>query len=118
MSPGLHPQEWISVASGQHGTLLVSEKMIVVSNPGPSLNFSSACAPTLVLSMMRQAHAEAMFSSLQNHRLNKPSVFINYLASINLVTRTESYKDSLCVSCQALVTTVMLVVQTHFLFVL
>lgn len=40
---------------GQHGTLLVSEEMAVVSNPAPSLNFSSACAPAIVLSMMRQA---------------------------------------------------------------
>lgn len=76
---------------GQHGTLLVSEEMIVVSNPGPSLNFSSACAPTIVLSMMRQADAEAILS-LQNHRLNEPFVFINYLTSSNLVTRTQSYK--------------------------
>lgn len=102
---------------GQHGTLLVSEEMIVVSNPGPSLNFSSACAPTIALSTMRQANAEAILS-LQNHRLNEPFVFINYLTSSNLVTRTQSYKRQHCVSCHALVTTVMLDVQTHFLFVL
>lgn len=40
---------------GQHGSSLVSEEMAVVSNPGPSLNFSSVCAPAIVLSMMRQA---------------------------------------------------------------
>lgn len=53
---------------GQHGSPLVSEEMAVVSNPAPSLNFSSACAPAIVLSMMRQADAEASLSSHQNHR--------------------------------------------------
>lgn len=53
---------------GQHGSPLVSEEMAVVSNPAPSLNFSSACAPAIVLSMMRQADAEASLSSRQNHR--------------------------------------------------
>lgn len=40
---------------GQHGTLLVFEEMAVISYPGPSLNFSSACAPSIVLSIYDEA---------------------------------------------------------------